>query len=287
MLASGLVTGVLLERGAGNRPAQGSGPRAAAPADADGMAASPWPAHAGIADVATVDPASFAALVQRMGREVAERQHLADQIAALQAQVAELEAALDQATGSAVADPAVEPLAQPPGPRSPSNRLLGQAALLDAGFDAQEAARIQGRLDQMALEQLYLKDRATREGWVNTSRFRRERSRLQGSVDAMRDELGEDAFDRLLFAIGRHNRVVARDVMQGSPAEQSGLAAGDVILGFDGRRVFSAAELQAATTQGDTESLTLVEVTRDGQRLYLYIPRGPLGVRLGALRIRP
>jgi len=289
MLATGLLTGVLLERGVGDRPAEGSGAGAAAPApsDADGMAASPWPAHAGVTGPSDVDPASFAALVQRMGQEVAERQHLADQIAALQAQVAHLEATLDEATGPAGADSAGQPVTQRPEPRSQSERLVGQAALLDAGFEAHEAARIQGRLDQVELEQLYLRDRATREGWVNTSRFHRERNRLRATVDSMRDELGADSFDRLLFAVGRHNRVVARDVMQGSPAEQSGLAAGDVILSFDGKRVFSASGLQAATTQGDTGSLTLVEVIRGGDRLYLYIPRGPLGVRLGSVRIRP
>jgi len=106
--------------------------------------------------------------------------------------------------------------------------------------------------------------------------------------EALREELGDDnVYDRLLYATGRQNRVAVIDVMRNSPAEQYGLQAGDVVLSYDGRRVFSARELQKATAAGEAGIMVLVEVERDGSRVNLYLPRGPIGGRLFASRVRP
>jgi hypothetical protein len=163
----------------------------------------------------------------------------------------------------------------------------GEAALIAAGIDSETAAWIQQQLDENQLDELYLRNQSLREGWINTPRFRDALAKLRSRFDGLRGELGDDAFDRLLFALGRNNRVVVSGVMHNSPAQQFGLNVGDTIIRYDGKRVLSTQELQALTAEGDTASPVLVEINREGQMMNLYVSGGPLGVRLMARRVRP
>lgn len=163
----------------------------------------------------------------------------------------------------------------------------GEATLVAAGIDTSTAEWIQQQLDKNQLDQLYLQNQASREGWLNTSRYHKERREIYQRFDALRGELGDDTFERMLYAVGRPNRVLVSDVMQGSPAEQGGLSANDAILSYDGKRIFSTPELQALTRDGDTASWVLVELVRDGRPVSVYVPGGPLGVRLSTARVAP
>jgi S1-C subfamily serine protease len=75
--------------------------------------------------------------------------------------------------------------------------------------------------------------------------------------------------------------------MLGSPAEQAGIETGDVILSYGDRQLFNWSELQDATTRGERGEYVNVTVLREGQMLNLWLPRGPLGVRLGSTRVKP
>ena len=55
---------------------------------------------------------------------------------------------------------------------------------------------------------------------------------------------------------------------------------------FDAR-VFSASELAAATSQGRAGESVTLDLERAGEIRRVTIPRGPIGVRLGAERARP
>ena len=171
--------------------------------------------------------------------------------------------------------------------RDKSPAPTGEAALVAAGIDSQTASWIQQQLDQHEMEKLYLKNTALREGWMNTKRYRRELREINGRFDALREDVGDDNFDRLLYAVGRRNRVKVRSTMRGSPAQQYGLNSGDTIMRYDGKHVFSAAELKRMTSQGDTESITSIEVVRNGSPMILYLPGGPLGIKLMTLRVKP
>ena len=85
----------------------------------------------------------------------------------------------------------------------------------------------------------------------------------------------------------QRNRVRAVSVMMGSPAEMAGMKDGDMILSYDNRRMFNWNELQAATSLGERGEYVNVTVLRNGQQLNLWIPRGPLGIRLGSVRQKP
>jgi hypothetical protein len=211
-------------------------------------------------------------------------QALEDRVAELQRRVEDLEAEL-RAYRAAPGNDAGDSPASPPTSRVSEPR--GKARLIAAGIDTSTAEWVQQKLDKNQLDELYLQNQASREGWLNTPRYHKQRREIQQRFDALRAELGDETFDRLLYGVGRPNRVLVSDVMQGSPAEQIGLNPNDAILFYDGKRVFSSAELQGLTKGGDPASWVLVELMRDGKPVSLYVPGGPLGVRLGAARVAP
>ena len=159
-----------------------------------------------------------------------------------------------------------------------------EKALVELGVDPKEAAWLHERSDEFELEKLYLLDRATREGWLLKPRHRLAAHALEREL---RDELGGELYDRLLYAAGQNNRVSVRYVMKRSPGEEAGLRAGDVILRYDATRMFSARDLMLATTQGEVGVSVPIELQRDGKHVRLYLPRGPIGVRLRAERQVP
>lgn len=151
--------------------------------------------------------------------------------------------------------------------------------LLSVGAHPSDVERLRESWEAVELEKLYLSDVATREGWRRSDRYRREYRALERSL---REELGEEDFDRLLYATGRPNRMVVRNVLDRSPAFDAGLQPGDVIVRYDGRRIFSHGELKRGTVGGEAGEFVTVEVQRSGDLVTLDVVRGPLGVMLQA-----
>ena len=170
---------------------------------------------------------------------------------------------------------------------SGSGQALTTGILVSAGVDEAIAADIIRRKNEIDLQKLELRDRATREGYLGTSRYNNELNTLQQRDFTLRDEIGDDAYDRYLFTSGQSNRVNVASVMQGSAADQAGLKPGDVILNYADSRLFSWNELQKATTLGVRGEYVNVTVMRSGQVINLWLPRGPLGVRLSSTRLQP
>jgi hypothetical protein len=160
-------------------------------------------------------------------------------------------------------------------------------ALLAAGFDPVEIDELRERLDAIALERLYLRDAAQREGWLGTQRWRRERRALDATVLELRDELGEDLFDWGLYAGGQANRVQVSSVLRDSAAAEAGIEAGDLIVEYDGQRILQGKDLRAGVVSGRAGQPTEVLIQRDGTTHRLFVPRGPLGVRFEAIVLRP
>lgn len=160
-------------------------------------------------------------------------------------------------------------------------------ALIETGIPEEQAARIQASLDEYDLKLLYMQDRASRENWLNTARYRKEQREVQNAYQELRPEIGDDAYDRMLYALGRTNRVVVRDIMQNSTAEQYDLRANDRIIEYNGQRVFTSQELNTLVTQGTAGAQVLLRVQRDEQQLELYLPQGPIGIRLATSREQP
>lgn len=168
-----------------------------------------------------------------------------------------------------------------------SARGIDLDALQAGGFSEGEAERLRERWETSEMERLYLRDRATREGWLATPRYAEEIRALSARSDGLRDELGEDRYDWFLYASGQFNRVLVADVLAGSPAREAGLQRGDALLRYGEARVFEPNALQRETTLGTAGESVRVEVQRGGERRVVVLPRGPIGVRTYVDRVRP
>jgi hypothetical protein len=162
--------------------------------------------------------------------------------------------------------------------------LFDEAALTRLGVDPRDAALLHERWEQFEMEKLYLVDAATREGWLGKPRFRKK---MQAARAALREDLGDESFDLLLYASGQPNRVVLRGLLERSPASEAGLQAGDVILSYGDRRIFRTGELRRMTASGSAGESVYVEIIRGARRISLSVPRGPLGVFTRADRLEP
>jgi hypothetical protein len=218
-------------------------------------------------------------------------QQLATQIAELQARVEMLEAELQQP-----ADPEIDDYITDNSrafsstvdtPITARTRIINISSLTKASIDATTAADIVRRKSELELKKLELRDNASREGYAGTRRHMEELEALTDSDISLREELGDDIYDRYLFASGQANRVRVASVMMGSAAEQAGMKNNDLILNYNDERLFDWTELQHATTQGDRSDYVNVTVVRDGVEMVLWLPRGPLGVRLTTTRVDP
>jgi hypothetical protein len=158
------------------------------------------------------------------------------------------------------------------------------AALLARGYTEQEVERLRERFEAYELELLYLGDRAHREGWQGRGRHKIAAKMLQ---DALRAELGDRDYDAALYASGRNNRVRVAGVLAGSAAERAGLRDGDELISYDGRRIFDVQSVVRATGEGEPGSTTELRVRRGDEELRVDLPRGPIGIRLEAVRRTP
>lgn len=172
-------------------------------------------------------------------------------------------------------------------PVSSMSPAVTTESLVRAGIDEDLAADIVRRRNELDMKILELRDRASRDGYLDTERFARELDELRERDISLRDEIGDDFYDSYLFAMGRSNRVKVASVMMGSPAEMSGMKKGDLILNYDNRRMFDWNELQKATSRGERGEYVNLTVLRNGQLVNLWVPRGPLGIRLGTARVKP
>jgi hypothetical protein len=255
--------------------------------------------------IATVGVISIAALVsslrgERSGEDLAM---LTEQVSALREALAQekqaraaledefglLRARLAQAPAPAqVAAPAPAPVAKPPAqaeePRSPS---FDPQRVIAAGVSASDVERFRARVAEIELARLHLRDRARREGWVDTPAYEMQSRRIEGELYGLREEFDEDLYDWMRFAEGQPNRVSVTEVLAGSAADSAGLRRGDLIVRYDDRLVFSPAELSLATSAGEAGATVEVEVQRDAESLRVFVPRGPLGVRLEPLSVAP
>jgi hypothetical protein len=200
-------------------------------------------------------------------------------LADLQARLVQVEQTL--AGRIAAGDPGMD---RPTAPRTPDER---RSALVAAGVDAGLAEDIIWQEARLELERLALRDRAVREGWIGTDRYREASGQLGGEPRPLREEIGDLAYDRYLYLTGEDNRVAVAAVIPGSAAEAAGLQAGDLIESYAGERMYAADALRDGTTQGESGELVPVRVRRGRGIVEAWVPRGPLGIRLDMTRAEP
>jgi C-terminal processing protease CtpA/Prc len=239
-----------------------------------------------------------AQLAARLATETEERQALEGRLTRLTAEIAALRGGGDPHGAAAASASEKKPALAALAANATTNAVTDAAsdtsgitnmegALVAAGVDATTATEIKRRDDELALSEIYLRDQATREGWLNTPRFNEEMAKINQQRTPLRAEIGDDAYDRYLAALDHPNRVAVNDVFAESPAADAGLQAGDVVLSYGDTRIFSPNELVNATRSGTAGEPVQLEIIRDGQRFEIEVPRGPLGVRIAASKGDP
>ena len=132
------------------------------------------------------------------------------------------------------------------------------------------------RMQELRMEALQAQYDAAREGRPLDA------ARELAGERTLRTELGDADYENYLQALNRPTSVSVMDVLASSPGERSGLKSGDEVIAYDGKRVFDVRDLNALTLEGTAGESVVVEVRRDGQRIQLVMPRGPVGITSAA-----
>lgn len=181
--------------------------------------------------------------------------------------------------------------AEPPDPgigkRPPERPWFDDAALAEAGLDAEEIEELRAPFEETELARLFLEDRARREGWSGSERYREALTALRERTTQLRERLGDERYDWYRYATGQTNRIRVRDVLARSPAAKAGLEAGDLIVRYDDRPVFEPRELRRGIARGRADEQVPLDILRGSEDLRLWLPRGPLGIQLRAERVLP
>jgi membrane-associated protease RseP (regulator of RpoE activity) len=169
------------------------------------------------------------------------------------------------------AETAVESAATPPQRQNAQDRRVAER-IEQAGLTPEEFELLETRAYELYLDNFEREWEQRRAAWLSGDTN-------EDSGDRLREELGDEAYDRYLYASGGSNRVRVRSVMPGSAAELAGLRDGDILLSYDGERLFDFEDLREASYRGEPGEAVTLEVRRaDGTVEQLVIQRGPMGI---------
>jgi hypothetical protein len=161
---------------------------------------------------------------------------------------------------------------------------FSEDALLELDMDPDEIANLRDRFEELEVEKRELTHLAAREGWLENPRYG---VAILESYEELREDVGDEDYDKVLYAAGQSNRIRVEHTLRGSAADNSDFRAGDVIVSYAGERIFAERSLHRLTAEGELGENTRVEVLRDGEIIYLIVPRGPLGAKFERLRVTP
>jgi predicted metalloprotease with PDZ domain len=159
--------------------------------------------------------------------------------------------------------------------------------LVAVGIDNFTADTIGREQNDLALRRLELRDKAVRANYFDSDRYRDELQILNDATKSIRQEVGDEFYDRYLYASRQPTRLRISSVMTTSAAESAGISDGDVLVSYAAQRIFSLGDLQASTSQGVRNEPVGITVIRGDREMSLTISRGPLGVQLIPTRVDP
>ncbi len=232
------------------------------------------------------DEATFEQLYAALAEEARSRHQLADQVAALAAEVLRLQTLFSASSkGTIERNELVSEETDRDAAEDVESGLIAQdnvtrfddQILVSLGIHASEVERLHDRWAEQELEIQTIADNALREGWFFTDRHRNE---LQRAKRELREDLSDEDYDRYLYALGKPNRVVASEILPNSAASDAGLRRGDVILHYGDVRIFNPGEVLIASAQVASGSSATLVFLRDGRTRKVYVASGVLGVIL-------
>ncbi len=157
-------------------------------------------------------------------------------------------------------------------------RLQG---LVAGGFSDDEARRVLQRESEAEYKAMRLAWEAQREGAPLD-----QLAALNDPQALLRADLGDTDYERFLEAQGQPTSVQITRVLNGSPGNEAGLQPGDQIVSYGGERVFNVTDMRELTLQGAAGEDVVIEIDREGVRMQLSVPRGPVGITGSGANIR-
>jgi len=155
------------------------------------------------------------------------------------------------------------------------------AVLVEGGFSDEEARRALEQESEASFKAMQLAWEAQRNGEAI------DVMDVMGNPQSiLRAEMGDDAYARYLEAQGQPTAIRITQVLGGSPGNSAGLQPGDELVSYNGERVFNVMELRNGTMQGQPGEDVVIEIERDGVRMQLTLPRGPIGITGSGANIR-
>jgi len=229
------------------------------------------------------EPGTAEAEIERLRAELAleraMRERLTEEIAVLESLLEhEGELAAEDGRGPAGAAGAGE--GDEPGEATPGDEPsagLDAGALAALGYPPGEIDYLREVWEGAVLERLERQHDRMREDRNDG------RTRLRDALvleKRLREDLGDDAYDAMLYGAGEENRVILADLLERSPARAAGLEPGDELISYAGERVFQPVSLKLLTAAGEAGRPVELRVRRDGEIVRVFVPRGPLGARL-------
>ena len=174
-----------------------------------------------------------------------------------------------------------KPLAESPLRKSHQASHFDGGALRAIGFAPKDIEWIRERWRQSELEKSYLAELEARDEAPPPGEKESDIER------ELREDLGDNDYDAMLYATNQDNRVALGRVRAGSIADGAGLRDGNVVWSYDGQRVFRPRDLATLSTTGTRgESIEIVIVTENGTES-LFVERNPLGADLVSATSRP
>ena len=155
------------------------------------------------------------------------------------------------------------------------------AGLVENGYSADQAQRMLKLESDAQFEVLQAAYESRRKG--------ESLDMFSNSLDAqsmLRSKIGDAEYERFLVAQGQRTNVQIASVLDGSPGSNAGLRPGDEIISYNGERTFSMMDLRNLTIGGEIGEDAIIEIDRDGVRMQLSIPRGPIGMNGNGASVR-
>lgn len=153
--------------------------------------------------------------------------------------------------------------------------------LVNGGFSEDEARRVMQQESEARYQAMQAAHDAQRRGEATDPFYAGS-----ASQSLLRSELGDSEYERYLAAQGQPTAIQVTQVLSSSPGSQAGLQPGDQIVSYNGERVFGVSDLRALTLQGTAGEDVIIEIEREGFRMQLNLPRGPVGISGSSASIR-
>jgi len=155
------------------------------------------------------------------------------------------------------------------------------AGLVENGYSEDEAKRLLKLESDAQFEVMQAIYEAQRNG-DSLDLF----SNSMSAQPTLRSKIGDAEYERFLVAQGQRTNVQVASVLEGSPGGKAGLRPGDEIISYNGERTFSMTDLRELTMAGEAGENAVIEIDRDGVRMQLSIPRGPIGMNGSGASVR-